>query len=245
VGKAGSGKPGSEKADERPSRAGAGASGGAQARAARLASGEDENDAPVTADAGISARQAVVIEPGAHTGATSEDSPVRDARVGAEQGTPPPAGLSPLAEAPREEETPAKDVDLASLDFASQCRLWESFVTHVRQRKVTLGVCLISSTLESIDGDFVRLRFAKGCSFQKEQVDEAANKKFLRSMTKKYFGRDMEVVCVSADEERETRRKPKAPAAEPTKANSGIDESPLFRKIIDDFDGEIIRYRPK
>ena len=119
-------------------------------------------------------------------------------------------------------------------------------MTYVRQKKVTLGVCLISGTFESIEGDLVKLRFAKGCSFQKDQVDETANKKFLNSMTKKYFGRDLEVVCMSAEEERATRKKPKGPAAgEPPKPDGGMDDNPLFRKIIDDFDGEIIRYHPK
>jgi DNA polymerase-3 subunit gamma/tau len=178
--------------------------------------------------------------------ATVEPFPAIEGRTDARSDTGTPLELARSTEASREDEGNAHAVELASVDAADQRRVWESFVTHVRQKKVTLGVCLISGTLESIEGDLVRLRFAKGCSFQKEQVDETANKKFLRSMTKKYFGRDLEVVCVSAEEGREMRKRPKAPAAgEPLKHEGAIDDNPLLRKIIDDFDGEIIRYHPK
>ena len=154
--------------------------------------------------------------------------------------------LAPPSEASGGEEGEAHGVDLASVDPALQRRLWEGFVTYVRQKKVTLGVCLISGTFESLEGDIVKIRFAKGCTFQKEQVEEATNRKFLKGMANKYFGRDFDVVCVSAGEERESRRKPRSSSVEePPKPAGGVDDSPLFKKIIDDFDGEVIRYHPK
>ena len=116
-------------------------------------------------------------------------------------------------------------------------------VTYVRQKKVTLGVCLISGSLQAIEGDVVKLRFPKGSSFSKEQVEEEANRKFLKNMTKRFFGRGLEIVCLSG--EGEMRRKPKEPApAEKPEDRADVDANPLVKKILDDFDGEIIRYHP-
>jgi hypothetical protein len=143
---------------------------------------------------------------------------------------------------------PPKDTDFASLDYASQRRLWESFVTQVRQKKVTLGVCLISGTLASFEQGVVTLRFAKGCAFQREQVEDAANQKFLESATKKYFGRELRISCVGVDDGKETRRKPKdktPPTGQASADGGGIEANPLVQKIIDDFDGEIIRHHPQ
>jgi DNA polymerase-3 subunit gamma/tau len=173
-------------------------------------------------------------------------------RGGASQPEPPAAGRSALelgGASPAEEPLqPSKDVDFASLDYANQRRLWESFVTQVRQKKVTLGVCLISGTLASIEGGVVTLRFAKGCGFQREQVEETGNQKFLEGATKKYFGRELRIACAGVDDGKETRKKPKekTPAAgTPAVEGSGIETNPLVKKIIDDFDGEIVRHNPR
>ncbi len=157
----------------------------------------------------------------------------------------PSLALTPPGDSSPEDGVAGRAGDLGSLDYAEQSRLWESFVTYVRQKKVTLGVCLISGVFESIEGDVVRLRFPKGCSFQSDQVDEAANKRFLKGMTKKYFGRELDVVCSGGDEEREPRKKPReSPKGEKPKEGDA-EANPLFKKILDDFDGEIVRYHPK
>jgi hypothetical protein len=143
---------------------------------------------------------------------------------------------------------PPKDTDFAGLDYASQRRLWESFVTQVRQKKVTLGVCLISGTLASIEAGVVTLRYAKGCAFQRDQVEEAANQKFLEGATRKYFGRELRISCVGVDDGGETRRRPreKAPQTGQASVDAGeIEANPLVKKIIEDFDGEIIRHHPQ
>ncbi len=173
----------------------------------------------------------VTVSPAARTGAFAEKPGIPD---------------DPVAKpsAPRhqsEDDIHPKDVDLGSMDYAGQRRLWDSFVTYVRQKKVALGVCLISGTLHSIDKNVVTLRFAKGFSFQKDQVENPANQNFLKDMTKKYFGRDFELVCSSAGE-----TKP-ASAAARQKGNSrggkpGIETNPIVKKILAEFDGEIERY---
>ena len=145
------------------------------------------------------------------------------------------------------EDIPAKTGDLTSLNYAGQRRLWESFVTVVRQKKVGLGVCLVTGTLESIEDDVVKLRFSKGLSFQIGQVENAANKKFLKGMIKKHFGRDLDIFCVNAGEdERHVPKQSKSTTDGKARKEikNGIEDNPVVKKIIEEFDGEIIRYRP-
>ncbi|UCG51203.1 MAG: DNA polymerase III subunit gamma/tau [Candidatus Latescibacterota bacterium] len=145
-------------------------------------------------------------------------------------------------------QSAAKDLDLASLDFASLRQLWDGFVTYVRQKKAILGVSLISGTLQSIEKNVVTLRFAKGFSFQKNQVESEANAKFLKGVAKKYFGRDLKLVCESAEDENVKTRRNVGASATTTggkKAPRGIDAQPMVKKILEEFDGEIVRYGPQ
>jgi len=117
----------------------------------------------------------------------------------------------------------------------------------VRQKKLRLGVSLISGKVHAFDGATLTLRFARSFGPQKEQVTKTENMEFLRRMLSKYFGREIEVVCFQEGEERDSRpdRKTKAVKA-PTDNLRGVaeDKKPLVKKLLDEFDGEIIRYNP-
>ncbi len=140
---------------------------------------------------------------------------------------------------------PAKDVDLGSLGYADLRKLWDGFVTYVRQKKVALGVCLISGTLKSFEENRILVRFAKGFSFQRDQVESPGSRTFLKRMLNKYFGHDIDLVCVSEDEEASDRRGAAARGAETSPAKRPIETRPIVKKILTDFDGEIIRYHPQ
>ncbi|MDH3216375.1 MAG: hypothetical protein OEN01_08795, partial [Candidatus Krumholzibacteria bacterium] len=149
-----------------------------------------------------------------------------------------------------DEATPsyAKDVDLISLDHASLNRVWDGFVTYVRQKKVALGVCLISGRLKSFDDGAFTIDFSKSLSFQRDQVERATNRKFLKGMMSKYFGRDLELVCVSGEREANGEQRGSSVVPGSGDAASGarpIDAKPIVKKILSDFDGEIIRYHPQ
>jgi len=210
----------------------------AQPQRKAAAVSEEDRGGPVRTGAGETrAPREPAAEPPASEGAEGEEPSAAQRALDLGGGA---GGAEP--------HTASKDVDFAALDYASQRRLWESFVTQVRQKKVTLGVCLISGTLASIEGGLVTLRFAKGCGFQREQVEETANQKFLESATRKYFGRELRISCVGVGDEKETRRKPKertAPADAAAGDAGGIETNPIVKKIIDDFDGEIIRHHPQ
>ena len=61
-------------------------------------------------------------------------------------------------------------------------------------------------------------------------------------MLNRYFGRDIELVCVIEGDEASGLRAAAERGAEKTAAKRPIETKPIVRKILDDFDGEIIRY---
>ena len=134
-----------------------------------------------------------------------------------------------------------------TLDFDKLSRLWDGFVNFVRQKKVSLGVCLISGKLSGFDGHTLSLRFTRGFALQKEQVGKPANTKFLKQMLNRYFGREIELECFLEGEEgkaqRERARRPAAPAP-PEDSLRGVseDKKAVVRRLMETFDGEIIRY---
>jgi DNA polymerase-3 subunit gamma/tau len=171
------------------------------------------------------------------------------------RGADSPSGTARVSETPPVAAEPVDPAlsdgsgmpDLSKLDFASFRGLWDGFTTVVRQKKAVLGVSLISGSPQSFEKDTVTLRFAKGFSFQKEQVEGEKSKEFIKRMAKKYFGRDIELVCVGAADEK-TAGRPRANDGGKEGGNStprGIDEKPMVKKILDDFDGEIVRYGPQ
>ena len=143
-------------------------------------------------------------------------------------------------------KTTTHDVDPKSLEYADLRKHWDGFVTYVRQKKVSLGVCLISGTLKSFDESRIVIRFAKGFSFQKDQVENTANRKFLTKMLNKYFGRDIELVCIVEGENDKIGVDAQGAdrQSESTAAKRPIESKPIVKKILTDFDGEIIRYHP-
>ncbi|MEJ2720346.1 MAG: hypothetical protein P8181_04300, partial [bacterium] len=157
------------------------------------------------------------------------------------------SGAARVINAPKMPAVQAETVELGSIDFASFRPLWDGFVTMVRLKKAVLGVSLIAGALKSFENDTVTLRFARGFSFQKEQVESEASKKFLKRMAKKYFGRELDLVCEGADPENTVgRRRAAGSEADGTESTPrGIDQKPLIKKILDDFDGEIVRYGPQ
>ena len=159
--------------------------------------------------------------------------------VGAPQASP---GATP-AHGVSTPGVPASGVS-ADLDMAKLQQLWEGFVTFVRQKKVSLGVCLISGRLHAYDGAHLTLRFQKSFNLQKEQVSNQKNLQFLQSTFERYFGHPVEITCFSEGEERAMRFEEAARKQRtPEQRYRGVSEEkkPVVRRLMQEFDGEIIR----
>jgi len=121
---------------------------------------------------------------------------------------------------------------------------WKGFVTFVRQKKVSLGVSLISAKLAEFGANSIRLEFPRGSSIQSEQVNKPESRRFLRNMLRKYFDRDIDISCVAAGDEEAATEKEESGAADTGGRNSPItiERQPMVKKILDEFDGEIVSY---
>ncbi|HET6348686.1 MAG TPA: hypothetical protein VFH88_06340, partial [Candidatus Krumholzibacteria bacterium] len=133
-----------------------------------------------------------------------------------------------------------------ALDLAKVQQLWEGFVTFVRQKRVSLGVCLISGKPFSFDGKKLAIRFQKLFSLQREQTSRPESLEFVQQMFERYFGRAVEVVCILEGEERalaieEAAAKQVAPEERLREVSE--EKKPVLQKLIKEFDGEIVRYQ--
>jgi DNA polymerase-3 subunit gamma/tau len=140
------------------------------------------------------------------------------------------------------------DVDLASLEYDDLRKLWKGFVIYIRQKKPSLGISLLSGTLQSFGEKAVTLSFSKGLRFQKDIVESASNKKYLFGMAKKYFGREFDIFCFVEGDEAEARkvlRESKVKEVEDSAPKRAIETRPIVKKILTDFDGEIVQYHPQ
>ncbi len=131
------------------------------------------------------------------------------------------------------------------LDLAKIQQLWDGFVTFVRQKKVSLGVCLISGKPYAFDGKRLLIRFLKSFSLQREQASRPESIEFVRAMFERYFGHAVEIVCFSEGEEKAMALDEALQKKPPEERFRDISEEkkPVMQRLIQEFDGEIVRYQ--
>jgi DNA polymerase-3 subunit gamma/tau len=150
----------------------------------------------------------------------------------------------------RPEVTPAREANPAGRDpgpisedlgLDRMRALWSGFVTEVRQKKVTLGVSLISGTLAEYDGHSIYLRFGKN-PLDKKQVEDPVNRKFLKKMMARAFGRELDLVCLSENEPVGGKPANAQAGGNRVEAARTVEKMPVTKKILKDFDGEIVQH---
>ena len=143
-------------------------------------------------------------------------------------------------------DSPVPMASDGALDLPKVQQLWDGFVTFVRQKRVSLGVCLISGKPYAFDGKKLSIRFRKSFSLQREQASRPESLEFVRQMFERYFGRAVEVVCFLEGEERaiamdEAAAKQSVPEERLREVSE--EKKPVLQKLIKEFDGEIVRYQ--
>jgi DNA polymerase-3 subunit gamma/tau len=151
-----------------------------------------------------------------------------------------------MANADNEDSGAIAPVSDGALDLPKVQQLWEGFVTFVRQKRVSLGVCLISGKPYAFDGAKLSIRFQKSFALQREQAARPESIEFIRQMFEKYFGRNVEIVCFLEGEERaiaigDAVAKQKQPEERLREVSD--ENKPVLQKLMKDFDGEIVRYQ--
>jgi DNA polymerase-3 subunit gamma/tau len=201
--------------------------------------GDDGPDGPRPARRGETRPAPGARKASAATLGTAAAVDPRPARASA-----PPPGAAERDDADDGEPAPVAAAE-GALDLAKISQLWEGFVTFVRQKKVSLGVCLISGKPYGYDGKRLQIRFLKGFTLQREQVMRPEGREFVQNMFKRYFGSDVEIVCFLEGEE-QTVKLEEALASktvpEERIRDVGDDKKPVVQRLIKEFDGEIVRY---
>ncbi len=158
-----------------------------------------------------------------------------------------PAPVEPVVDA-----TSRDDADTAPLpategpfDLAKIQQLWDGFVTFVRQKKVSLGVCLISGKPYAFDGKRLLVRFMKSFALQREQASRPESLEFVGAMFERYFGHAAEIVCFSEGEEKAMALEDALQKKPPEERFRDIpeDKRPVMQRLLKEFDGEIVRYQ--
>jgi DNA polymerase-3 subunit gamma/tau len=154
-----------------------------------------------------------------------------------------PSVPSPAAAAP-EDSSPLPNTE-GTFDLTKIQQLWDGFVTFVRQKKVSLGVCLISGKPYAFDGKRLLVRFMKSFALQREQASRPESIEFVRAMFERYFGHAIDIVCFSEGEEKAMALEEAVQKKAPEERFRDIpdDKKPIVQGLISDFDGEIVRYQ--
>ena len=146
---------------------------------------------------------------------------------------------------PGEGDTAHAPATEGPFDLAKIQQLWDGFVTFVRQKKVSLGVCLISGKPYAFDGKRLLIRFMKSFALQREQASRPESVEFVRAMFERYFGHAVEIVCFSEGEEKAMALEEAMQKKPPEERFRDIseDKKPVMQRLLTEFDGEIVRYQ--
>ena len=135
---------------------------------------------------------------------------------------------------------------MVPLILAKIQQLWDGFVTFVRQKKVSLGVCLISGKPYAFDGKSLLIRFLKSFSLQREQASRPESIEFVRAMFERYFGHAVgDRMLLGGRREGDGARRSDAEEGPRRSAfaTSRNENKPAMQRLIKEFDGEIVRYQ--
>ncbi len=118
---------------------------------------------------------------------------------------------------------------------------WERFLAQVREAKLTLGIWLMSAEVRGIEDDRVILSFSPQNRFASEMISEEKNKSYIESRMERFFGRKL---VIEIAEQKFPRSSPqKAESRGERKLPPEIDKlaegSPIAKRLIEEFDGEL------
>jgi DNA polymerase-3 subunit gamma/tau len=119
--------------------------------------------------------------------------------------------------------------------------LWNDLITEVRQKKVALGVSLMSGHVVDFNETTVFLRFGKNHPLDRRQIEDPVNGKFLKKMIARTFGREFDVACLSEDDPVPGAPETAKSATPAVSAGAEIEQLPITKKILREFDGEIVQ----
>ena len=114
---------------------------------------------------------------------------------------------------------------------------WPEIVAAVRKKRMALGVFLAEGTPRKLQGDVLELAFSKRNGFQVDSIRRQRD--LIRNILTGVLGRPLRIECVK-DENVEVPAEPHTPMAKQAALEKLAEENPVVRKILDDFEAELL-----
>ena len=113
---------------------------------------------------------------------------------------------------------------------------WEEVVERVKHKKITVGSFLQEGLLTGVENNTVEIAFGLSNGFHIDAIKRS--KAIVCEVLREIFGRDVKFQCVKKDLPKKERMTSKRKKEEWLKAQ--VENKPVLKKIVDDFDTEII-----
>ena len=114
---------------------------------------------------------------------------------------------------------------------------WPEVVAAVRKKRMALGVFLAEGYPRKLQGDVLELAFSKRNGFQVDSIRR--QRELIRNILTGILGRPLRIECVK-DEDSEIPTPPHTPMAKQAALEKLAEENPVVRKILDDFEAELL-----
>ncbi len=160
--------------------------------------------------------------------------PATYARAMVEQTTVAAPAAPVSAGAGEEEETVPQVAEISLQEVKDR---WEEAVTVVRKKRVALGVFLAEAYPKGLSGNVLELAFGPDHTFQMDSV--CRHREEIASILRKSLGWNVSLKCVK-DENGSPRSENTTPLARLQALEQLAEKNPVIRKILDDFDAELI-----
>jgi DNA polymerase III subunit gamma/tau len=170
----------------------------------------------------------------------------------AQPSKPAPAPLAPTKPSPAELVPPPAE-RASAIEPAGEGDAvvrWRQAVDRVKERKLLLGTCLEEGLFLGIAGSNVRVALSPEHAFHRAMLEMKENREILNQEFERLYGRGTTLLCVGSDQAvsgagYQIRPTGSEAAPEGEDGDAGGDADGLVRRIVDLFDGEILKPGPQ
>ena len=139
------------------------------------------------------------------------------------------------------------DDDVGALSKLGGREAWSKFLASVRESKLTLGIWLNSAKVKGVEENRLFIDFSPQNRFAREMVFEEKNRRYIENQLEKFFGRRYALISSGSAGRTETEKPPAddKPGKKARAADAELAEEPFVKRVIEEFDGEIIKKTEK
>ncbi len=123
-----------------------------------------------------------------------------------------------------------------SLDHINQ--KWNDVICQVKKEKITIGSFLAEGVILGIENNVIQIGFSPSNSFHMDSVTRTAEA--IQTVIQNVYGHSLRIKCLKKDLPEKKNREFKTDTQKQEELSTRIQNEPLIKKIVEDFDAEII-----